>query len=106
MEYDIKKGNYGNIEGDGLRSMMELAFGSAKMEGDTCVSSYGAMTKIEVKIVSKTLLDINTVTDKNASIEAATETIKRWNAFLEEVTGFTSKERRNRLQKKAKEGKL
>ncbi|MDD1772646.1 MAG: DUF5611 family protein [Methanomassiliicoccales archaeon] len=106
MDYDIKKGNYGNIEGDGLRSMMELAFGSAKMEGDTCVSSYGAMTRIEVKIKSKTSLDINTVSDKNVSVDIATETIKRWNAFLEEVTGFNSKERRNRLQKKAKEGKL
>jgi hypothetical protein len=106
MDYDIKKGNFSNIEGDGLRSMMELAFGSAKMEGDTCVSSYGAMTRIEVKIKSKTSLDINTVSDKNASVDVATETIKRWNAFLEEVTGFNSKERRNRLQKKAKEGKL
>ena len=36
----------------------------------------------------------------------AAETIKKWNEFLQQVTGFTSKERRNRLQKKAKEGKL
>jgi hypothetical protein len=106
MEYDIKKGNYGNLEGEGLRKMMESAFGSAKMDGDVCVSSYGAMTKIEVRLKSKTLLDINTVTDKGASVEVASETIKKWNAFLEQVTGFTSKERRNRLQKKAKEGKL
>ncbi|HPD08781.1 MAG TPA: DUF5611 family protein [Methanomassiliicoccales archaeon] len=36
----------------------------------------------------------------------AADTIKRWNDFLERATGFTSKERRNRLQKKAKDGKL
>lgn len=106
MDYDIKKGNYGNLEGDGLRNMMEAAFGSAKMEGEVCVSSYGAMTRIEVRVKSKTLLDINTLTNKDASVDTASETIKKWNAFLEQVTGFTSKERRNRLQKKAKEGKL
>jgi len=106
MDYDIKKGNYGNLEGDGLRKMMEAAFGSVKMEGDTCISSFGAMTRIEVKVKSKTLLDINAVTDKDASTDTAAETIKKWNAFLEQVTGFNSKERRNRLQKKAKEGKL
>ncbi len=106
MEYDIKKGNYGNLEGDGLRQMMESTFGSAKMEGDVCVSTYGAMTRIEVEVKSKTLLDINTVTNKEAPVDLATETIKKWNAFLEHVTGFTSKERRNRLQKRAKEGKL
>lgn len=106
MDYDIKKGNYSNLEGDGLRSMMEAAFGSAEMDGDTCVSTYGAMTRIEVKLKSKTALDINTVTDKDASPDVAAETIKKWNEFLQQVTGFTSKERRNRLQKKAKEGKL
>ncbi|MCX6651146.1 MAG: DUF5611 family protein [Methanomassiliicoccales archaeon] len=106
MDYDIKKGNYGNLEDDGLRKMMEAAFGSAKVENGSCVSSYGAMTRIEIKVMSKTMLDINTVTNKDASLDVVAETIKKWNAFLEQVTGFTSKERRNRLQKKAKEGKL
>lgn len=106
MDYDIKKGNYANLEGDGLRKMMEAAFGSVTVEGDTCVSSYGAMTRIEVRLLSKTSMDISAVTDKNASPEVASDTIKKWNEFLERATGFTSKERRNRLQKKAKEGKL
>lgn len=106
VEYDIKKGNYGNLEGEGLLRMMESAFGSARMEGDACVSSYGAMNRIEVRVKSKTMMEINTESDKNADPETAAETIKKWNAFLEQVTGFTSKERRSRLQKKAKEGKL
>ncbi|HUT27194.1 MAG TPA: DUF5611 family protein [Methanomassiliicoccales archaeon] len=106
MEYEIKRGSYGNLEGDGLINMMDTAFGPTKKEGDKCVSSFGAMTRIEVRLKSKTLLDITTDTDKGASVELAQETIRRWNAFLEQVTGFTSKERRTRLQKKAKEGKL
>jgi len=106
MDYDIKKGNYGNLEGDGLMKMMEAAFGSAKKEGDVLVSSYGAMTRIEVRLISKTSMDISATSDKNASPDLAADTIKKWNEFLEQATGFTSKERRNRLQKKAKEGKL
>ncbi|HOO04384.1 MAG: DUF5611 family protein [Methanomassiliicoccales archaeon] len=106
MEYDIKKGNCGNLEGDGLRRLMEAAFGSVTEEGDAYVSSYGAMGRIEVRMKGRTKLDISTVTDKNASPEVAADTIKRWNDFLERATGFTSKERRNRLQKKAKDGKL
>lgn len=106
MDYDIKKGNYGKLEGDGLSKMMEAAFGSVGTEGDALVSSYKAMTRIEVRLKSKTSLDISAVTDKSASPEVAADTIKKWNEFLEQVTGFSSKERRNRLQKKAKEGKL
>ncbi len=106
MDYDIKKGNYGKLEGDGLKKMMEAAFGSVKEEGGALVSSYGAMTRIEVRVVSKTSMDISAVTDKGASPDLAADTIKRWNEFLEQATGFSSKERRNRLQKKAKDGKL
>lgn len=106
MDYDIKKGNYGNLEGDGLKKMMESAFGTVKAEADILVSSYGAMTRIEVKLISKTLMDISAVTDRNASPDLAADTIKKWNEFLEQATGFSSKERRNRLQKKAKDGKL
>lgn len=106
MDYDIKKGRFASLEGDGLRKMMERAFGSARMEGDVCVSSYGALTRIEVRVLSKTSLDIRTITDKDAAPDVAADTIRKWNEFLEEATGFTSKERRNRLQKKAKDGKL
>ena len=106
MDYDIKKGNYGNLEGDGLKKMMEAAFGSVRTEGGALVSSYGATTRIEVRVIGKTSLDISAVTDKNASPDLAADTIKKWNEFLEKATGFSSKERRNRLQKKAKEGKL
>ena len=106
MDYDIKKGNYGNLEGDGLKNMMEAAFGPVSKEGETLVTSFGAMTRIEVTVKSKTSMDISTVTDKTASPDVAADTIKKWNEFLERVTGFSSKERRSRLQKKAKEGKL
>jgi hypothetical protein len=106
MEYDIRKGHYASIEGDKLKQIMSSVFGNVKVEGDKFVSSFGAITRLEVKVLSKTAMDISSTTDKTVSIEIQTETVKQWNKFLEQATGFTSKERSKRLQKKAKEGKL
>jgi len=106
MEYDIRKGHYASIEGEKLKEIVSSVFVNAKVEGDKIVSSFGAITRLEVKVLSKNTMDITSTTDKTASIDAQTETVKQWNKFLEQATGFTSKERSKRLQKKAKEGKL
>jgi hypothetical protein len=64
------------------------------------------MTHLEAKLKDKTTLIVNTTTDTKAKADVASDTIKQYNVFLEKATGFNSKERRTRLQKKAKEGKL
>ncbi|MCE5296430.1 MAG: DUF5611 family protein [Euryarchaeota archaeon] len=106
MDYDVKKGHYSDIEGDGLRKIAESAFGKAEMKADTVTASYGAIESLEAKVLSKSSVSINTKMRTDVTSEVANETIKRYNTFLEGATGFTSKERRTRLQKKAKEGKL
>jgi hypothetical protein len=106
MDYDIKKGHGKDLEGDGLKKIVEEVFGSAKIEGDMIVATYGAMTHLEAKLKDKTTLIVNTTTDTKAKADVASDTIKQYNVFLEKATGFNSKERRTRLQKKAKEGKL
>ena len=106
MEYEVRKGHYPKIEGEGLKDIMGMTFGNVKVEGDKLVSYYGAITKLEVKVLSKTALDVVSESDKASPLDVQAETIKRWNAFLEQATGFTSKERSKRLQKKVKEGKL
>jgi len=106
MEYDIRKGHYSEIEGDGLRNIMMDAFMKASQEGETVISSYGALSRIEAKILSKTSLSIITKSDPSVPNDVASDTIRRFNVFMEKATGFTSKQRRDRLQKKAKEGKL
>ncbi|HUL40005.1 MAG TPA: DUF5611 family protein [Methanomassiliicoccales archaeon] len=106
MEYEVRKGHYPKIEGDGLKDIMGMTFGNVKEEGGRLVSSYGAITKVEAKVLSKTAIDIASESDKTKPLDVQAETIKRWNVFLEQATGFTSKERSKRLQKKAKEGKL
>jgi len=105
MQYDIRKGHYPTIEGEGLMKVMNEEFGNVKQDGGKLVSSYGAITKVEVKVLSKSAIDVTSVTDKAAPMDVQLDTIKHWNLFLERVTGYNSKERGKRLQKKAKEGK-
>ncbi len=106
MEYDIRKGHYADIEGDGLKNLMVTAFGGAKEDNGSLVASYGAIAKVRAKILDKNRIEIVADMDKTATPEVQAETIKVWNQFLESATGFNSKERSKRLQKKAKDGKL
>ncbi len=106
MDYDIKKGQASLLEGDGLKSIMEEVFGKAEEKQGLLVTSYGALSSIEAKVLSKNTLMVNTTSNPNVDNAIASETIRRYNTFLERATGFNSKQRRDRLQKKAKEGKL
>jgi hypothetical protein len=106
LEYDIRKGHYPKLEGEGLKNIMTETFSNAKEEKGGIVSSFGAINRVEARIVSKTAIDIVSETDKSKPMDVQADTVKRWNIFLEAVTGFTSKERGKRLQKKAKDGKL
>ena len=107
MDYDIKKGWFKNIEGDLLPQMMEEVFGNVAAEGDLFVSSYGVLGRIEVKVVSKTQLEIVTVNAEGTfSDDDILGSKRKLNEFAEKSTGFEAKARMKRAQKKAKEGKL
>ena len=105
---DIKRGHYKNVEGDGLKALLEQYFGGhVEVAPDGWLTtSYGAITSIRAKVVAKDRLEVISQTDWGAAPEVSAETIRRWNSFLEAATGFTSKERSKRLQQKAKDGKL
>lgn len=106
MEFDIKKGQGASLEGDGLKSLMTEIFGPVKEENGALVTSFGATTRFEVKLLSKSALSVTSTSDKAASPEAMAESNRKYNEFMEKATGFNTKERSKRLQKKAKEGKL
>lgn len=106
MEFDIKKGHASMLEGDGLKNLMKDILGNVTEEGGAYVSSFGATTRFEVKVLNKNTLSVVSTSDKSASVEAMAESNRMYNDFMEKATGFTAKERSKRLQKKAKEGKL
>ena len=107
MDYDIKKGWYKNIEGDLLAQMMQEVFGNVTAEGDTLVSTYGVLERIEVKVLAKDKMEIVTVNKPGtATDDEILDSKRKLNVFAEKATGFDAKARMKRAQKKAKEGKL
>ena len=102
---DIKRGNFSKIEGDKLEDLMIEIFGNCRKEGNWLASDYGAMKPIKVNRLSKTeiALEITTVSIPDDQV---LDTMRKKNAFLETVTGFTSKQRLKRMKEKAKKGEL
>ena len=107
MDYDIKKGWYKNIEGDLLAQLMQEVFGNVVAEGETLVSTYGVLERIEVKVLAKDKMEIVTVNKPGtATDDEILDSKRKLNAFAEKATGSDAKARMKRAQKKAKEGKL
>jgi hypothetical protein len=105
QELDIRRGHYSKIEGDQLKSMMEDIFGNVEeSEKDKYSSKFGAMTPITAWLKDKKTLCIEITTNKDVDDNAALDSIKAKNHFLEAATGYTSKERLKRLKEKAKKG--
>ncbi len=107
QDYEIRRGHASNIEGEKLGSLVKEIFGSAKKLDDGSIeTSFGALVKLNVKMKDKKSITVDTVMDAKVDVGTAEETRKKYFSFLDPATGFTSKERAKRLQKKAKDGKL
>ena len=102
-DYPVKRTVKKNLKDDGLRKIMEAHFDGVHEEGDLLVASYGAMERIAAKYDGKNLW-VETRTDASASDELALDTVRVYNRFLEEATGYTAKERKKLANKAAKEG--
>lgn len=107
VEYDIKRGWYKNIDGDLLKGLMAETFGNVIEEGNVLVSSYGVLSRIEARIVSKDKLEIVTSNREGAMSDSdILDSKRRLNVFAEKATGFDAKARMKRAQQKAKKGEL
>ena len=105
-EYEVRRGHQENIETAKLKAHMQEIFGNAQEKDGKLVSSFGALKEIAAWPGKKNVLVVDTKMDPSVGDDLALQTIKAYNTFLEKATGFTSKERGKRVQKKAKEGKL
>ncbi len=105
QELDIRRGHFGNIEGEHLKELMTELFGEVQeSEGGKYSSTFGAMAPITAWIKDKKTLCIEIITSKDVDDESALDSIKAKNHFLESATGYTAKERLKRLKQKAKKG--
>ncbi|MFQ5883741.1 MAG: DUF5611 family protein [Thermoplasmata archaeon] len=102
--FDIKRGHYETIEGDKLKELMKDFFVEAEEDEGKIRTSFGALQKLVVWTDGKVLF-VDTEMRKGVDDATALKTIRAYNDFMEKATGFTSEQRRDKSQKKAKKGK-
>ncbi|OGS48198.1 MAG: hypothetical protein A3K68_06690 [Euryarchaeota archaeon RBG_16_68_13] len=105
QSYDLRRGQAKAIEGGNLRALATEIFGAAETDDEKVVVSFGALERLLVWSDGKSLF-VETTMKPGVPDAVATDTIKAYNRFLEQATGYSAKERGKRAQKKAKEGKM
>ncbi len=86
--YSIKKSV--KLDTEKLETILKTIFGSYRKEDDKYIVSYKALSKIEIVLKDNKLL---IETESNNNKEDYEDTIKKYNQFLEQATGYTAKER-------------
>jgi hypothetical protein len=106
-EYEVRRGQYDNVKVDTLKGSMKDIFGNAEAREGKLFTSFGGLKELWAWPGEKgKSLCVETKMDPTVDNETAQKTIKAYNNFLEQVTGYNAKERGKRAQKAAKEGKL
>ncbi len=96
-EYKFKRGFKPHNER--LEEMMEKHFDGFEVDGEVYVAKFGAAT---AKIwIDDKILKVETETDTNAPNDVAAQTVKVYNKFLEDLTGYTAKQRQKMMKKDA-----
>ena len=98
--YPVRTAERRNLTLPALEEVLRTCFGEAHVEGDSVVSSYGAIERLAVRPQGREL-SVDPRMNPQVPEEVARETIRRYNQFLEAATGFSSKERAKRLRKSA-----
>ncbi|MGC8497005.1 MAG: DUF5611 family protein [Thermoplasmata archaeon] len=86
--YSIKKSL--KLDSEKLQLLLNNIFGNYRKENDKFIVSYKALSKIEITLKENKLL---IETESNDNKEGYEDTIKKYNQFLEQATGYTAKER-------------
>ena len=105
QQYDVKKGLEKNLQALRLRALVQETFGNAGESQGKVTASSGTLAKLTTWFDGKSLC-VETEMRTDVPNDVASETIRKYNVFLEKATGFTSKQRSKRLQEKAKKGRL
>ncbi|WP_301676145.1 DUF5611 family protein [Methanoculleus methanifontis] len=104
QEYQIKRGYTKQLAESmiqGLRDQFEIEPRAA--ENDHYIISYGALLRLEVWLGAggKTLI-VDTEASKDADDETIIDTNRRFRNYLQQVTGYTAKERAKKAQQALK----
>ncbi|HTT45038.1 MAG TPA: DUF5611 family protein [Thermoplasmata archaeon] len=103
QNYPVRASERKNLTLPSLEQVLKECFGEAHIDGDSAVSSFGAISRIAVRPIGRELA-VDPTMDPKVPEEVARETIRRYNLFLESATGYSAKERAKRLRKSSAEG--
>ncbi|AGK61221.1 Uncharacterized protein conserved in archaea [Archaeoglobus sulfaticallidus PM70-1] len=81
-----------------LEEHIEKYFGEFKREGEVYITKFGAIGELRMWFEGK-LLCVESKTNPNVAEDIALNTLKTYNRFLEDLTGYTAKERQKMLKK-------
>jgi hypothetical protein len=96
--YPVRTSHRAHLDPESLVVLARTAFGSAEAADGVVAASFGALTRLTARAAGKEL-SVEVTMNPNVPVEVAAETVRRYNRFLGEATGFSSKERAKRLRK-------
>ena len=100
--YPVRTDHRRNLEPDALCAIAKNHFENVTADGDSVGATFGALERLEVRSDGRQL-SVDVRMNPKVPDPVARDTIAHYNAFLEEVTGYSAKERARRLRKSAPE---
>jgi hypothetical protein len=99
--YSVRPAARAQLTLDFIAATCEAEFGVAERSSDAVTSHYGAIDALTARPGKGELL-VELRMNPSVPNEVAAETVRRYNRFLETLTGYTAKERAKKAQKAAK----
>jgi hypothetical protein len=105
QEYQVKRGHTKDLAAEVEKALSECFGARPERKDGIFAISFGALSSMEVRLGQggKTVM-VNTVSRKDVDEATILDTNRRFRRFLDQVTGFTSKERVKRAKKAVEEG--
>ena len=100
QSYPVRPSHRGNLNPSELERILRTHFDTAEVDRDAVSARYGAIARLVVRAKGREL-EVDVTMNPKVPEDVARETIVRYNRFLEETTGYGSKERARRLRKSA-----
>jgi hypothetical protein len=98
QKYPVRTSHRGNLDPVALERLVRKHFETAEGGGAAVSVSFGAIARLVVRANGREL-EVDVTMNPKVPEDVARETIARYNRFLEEATGYSSKERARRLRK-------
>ena len=98
QKYPVRPSHRRNLSPAGLTPILGGHFESVGTDADAVIGKFGAISRISVKGEGRELV-VEMTMDPKVPEEVARETIRRYNQFLQDATGYSAKERAKRLKK-------